>query len=292
MQRFSPSDAALEGFRLTRERPGTVLAWSGIYFVGILIIAIVMMASLSQDLIGVLKKGQLPTRDPQEMGAMLAQSWPAFVLVLVLTVLLFSIMMGGIYRLVLRPQERGVAHLRLGRDEVRLTAINTLLFGIGILSLAFGLLVTRVAEGASPIVGIVVAGMVVALTIWLGVRLSLATPMTFATHQMSIPEAWRLTRGYFWPLFGMLLLAVIFYVIIWMLVTIIAYVIITLSGGQSSVDDLRNPAAVVAFLATLAIQLLLPILQVIMIYSPLAIAYQQLHGDPPTRAKGAAHGDG
>jgi uncharacterized membrane protein len=292
MKRFSPSDAALEGFRLTRERPGTVLAWSGIYFVGILIIAIVMMASLSQDLIGALKKGQLPTRDPQEMGAMLAQSWPAFVLVLALTVLLLSIMMGGIYRLVLRPQETGVAHLRFGRDELRLTAINLLLFAIGILCLAFGLLVTRLAEGSSPLIGLVVGCSAVAVTVWLGVRLSLATPMTFATHQMSIRQAWGLTRGYFWPLFGMLLLAVIFYVIIWTLITIIGYVIITLAGGQQSLEDLSSPVAVIAFVATLVIQLLLPILQVVMIYSPLAIAYQQLHGDPPTRMKGAAREDG
>ena len=33
MNGFSASEAALEGFRLTRERPGTIAAWSVIYFV-------------------------------------------------------------------------------------------------------------------------------------------------------------------------------------------------------------------------------------------------------------------
>eukprot|EP01036_Dinobryon_divergens_P046455 gene46455-62135_t len=46
MARFSPSDAALEGFRLTREHPGVVLAWSAVYFGGILLIGLTMLALL------------------------------------------------------------------------------------------------------------------------------------------------------------------------------------------------------------------------------------------------------
>lgn len=283
MNRFSPSDAALEGFRLTRERPGTVLAWSAVYFVGVLLIGVVMMASLDPNFIDLVKRGELTTRDPEEVGAMLAQSWPAFLLVLALTVFLLSVVMAGIYRLVLRPNEHGFAHLRLGRDEFRLTAVNLLLFGAGILCLFVGFMLTALAERSGPVVGLLVGCAGVAFTVWLGVRLSLATPMTFATHRMSVTEAWALTRGYFWPLLGMIILAVIFYVIIWILITIIGFVIVQLSGGQPALQNLHSPVAVIAFIATLAIQLLLPILQVVMIYSPLAVAYQQLHGDEPAR---------
>jgi len=283
MNGFSPSEAALEGFRLTRERPGTVLAWSAVYFFGIMLIAVVMMASLDPNFIELVKRGELTTRDPEEVGAMLAQSWPAFLLVLALTVVLLSIIMAGIYRLVLRPNESGFAHLRLGKDELRLTAVNLLLFGAGILCLLVGFTLTALAERSAPAVGMLVGAAGVAFSVWLGVRLSLATPMTFATHKMSVREAWALTRGHFWRLLGMIVLAVIFYVIIWVLITIIGFVIIQLSGGQQAVQNLHSPAAIVAFLATLAIQLLLPILQVVMIYSPLAVAYQQLHGDEPAR---------
>jgi hypothetical protein len=283
MNPFSPSDAALEGFRLTRERPGTVLAWSAVYFIGVLLIGVVMMASLDPNFIDVVKKGELTTRDPEEVGAMLAQSWPAFLLVLALTVFLLSVIMAGIYRLVLRPNERGFAHLRLGKDELRLTAVNMLLFGVGILCLFVGFMLTALAERSGTVVGLLVGALGVAFTVWLGVRLSLATPMTFAVHKISVREAWSLTRGYFWRLFGMILLAVIFYVIIWFLITIIAFVIVQLAGGQEAIATLHSPVAVIAFVATLAIQLLLPILQVVMIYSPLAVAYQQVHGDAPAR---------
>ena len=40
MTRFSPTDAAMEGFRLTKEHPGVMLAWSAVYFGGILLIAL------------------------------------------------------------------------------------------------------------------------------------------------------------------------------------------------------------------------------------------------------------
>jgi hypothetical protein len=280
---FSPRDAALEGFRLTRERPGTVLAWSAVYFLGVMLIGVVMMASLDPHFIDVVKRGELTTRDPEEVGAMLAQSWPAFILVMALVVVLLSVIMAGIYRLVLRPNESGFAHLRFGRDELRLTAVNLLLFGAGILCLLVGFTLTALAERSAPAVGLLVGAAGVAFTMWLGVRLSLATPMTFATHKISVREAWALSQGHFWRLCWMIILAVIFYVIIWLLITIIGYVIVQLSGGQPALENLRSPGAVIAFVASLAIQLLLPILQVVMIYSPLAVAYQQLHGDPPAR---------
>ena len=43
MNGFSASEAALEGFRLTRERPGTIAAWSVINFVGVTTIGGLML---------------------------------------------------------------------------------------------------------------------------------------------------------------------------------------------------------------------------------------------------------
>jgi hypothetical protein len=283
MNGFSPSEAALEGFRLTRERPGTVLAWSGLYFLGILVIGAVMLTSLDPNFLDLVKRRQLTTQDPEQVAEMLLHSWPAFIVVLVLTVVLLSIIMGGIYRLVLRPAERSWAHLRVGRDEFKLAGINLLLFAIGMVCLTIGFALTAAAEQIAPPLAFVALLVVIAVSVWLGVRLSLATPMTFATHSMSIREAWRLTRGHFWPLFGMIALAVIFYFIIWLLITIIWLSIAQLSGGQDAIASMSGPVAIFGFLATLLLQLLLPILQVIMIYSPLAVAYQQLHGDAPAR---------
>src|ERR1700748_3702435 len=124
MNRFSASEAALEGFRLTRERPGTILAWSGIYAAGMLIIGSVMLSSLGKDAMAIVRKGQLSAEDARILATQLTQSMPAFLLVLVLAVILISVITGGIYRLVLRPDQPGFLHLRVSGDELRLTLVN------------------------------------------------------------------------------------------------------------------------------------------------------------------------
>ncbi|THD77729.1 MAG: hypothetical protein E7812_13300 [Phenylobacterium sp.] len=278
---FSPSEAALEGFRLTRERPGTVLTWCGVYFTGILVIALLMMISLGPQFIALAKKGQFTPEDVDAVGGMLAHSGLAFMLVLVLAVALMSVLTSGIYRLVLRPKEPGFGHLRLGRDEIRLTAVNLFLFGIGMACLFLGFVAVAAGEQVSPALGVVAGAVVAVVAVWVGVRLSLATPMTFATHRFSIREAWALTHGRFWPLLGMIALAACFYVMVWLLISIIGLAIVTVAGGEQGGQF--TPMAAIAALATLVMQLILSVLQLVMIYSPFAVAYQQLHGDAPAR---------
>jgi uncharacterized membrane protein len=90
-----------------------------------------------------------------------------------------------------------------------------------------------------------------------------------------------MTRGRFWPLFGMIVLAVIFYVMIWLLINIIGIAIVTVAGGgQALGEGGMSPGAAIAALVTVIMQFLLSVLQVVMIYAPFAVAYQQLHGDP------------
>ena len=59
MTKFSPSDAALEGFRLTREQPGSIVVWSLFYLIGILVMSVVMMQSAGPDFIKFIKHGGL-----------------------------------------------------------------------------------------------------------------------------------------------------------------------------------------------------------------------------------------
>ncbi|HQT54591.1 MAG TPA: hypothetical protein PKX06_14095, partial [Phenylobacterium sp.] len=63
MTKFSPSESALEGFRITRERPGTILAWSLVYFLGIMVIAMIMVMALGPDFIKFVQNGGLESGD-------------------------------------------------------------------------------------------------------------------------------------------------------------------------------------------------------------------------------------
>lgn len=284
MNGFSASEAALEGFRLTRERPGTIAAWSVINALAILILGGVMLLSLGLPFIDYLKKGGMASGDTRAMADMLSHSWPAFLLVMGLVVMFLSVLTGGIYRLVLRPGEAGFVHLRLGADEFRLTAVNLMLFGIGVISLvAADLLVSAASLRGGPAAG-VVAGIAAAVPVtWIGVRLSLATPMTFAERRISLSGSWALTRGRFWPMFGMIALTLIFYIIIWVLMAMIISPMVALAGGPVNLMDLKHlgPAAIAVGVVTFLVQMLLPVLQWVIIYAPFAVAYQQLHGDQP-----------
>lgn len=278
MTKFSPSESALEGFRITRERPGTILAWSLVYFLGIMVIAMIMVMALGPDFIKFVQKGGLESGDAGAYGSVLQQHQFAFLAIIVISIFLLSVLMGGIYRLALRPSEKGIAHLRLGADELRLTVVNLALFSVGVLFLVLTFFAATLGGPFGVVVSLVLAGGM----IWAGVRLLLATPMTFAEHRIAIFDSWRLTKGHFWSLFGMTILAIIFYIMVWLLFSIISYATVALAGGNEAIANPGNlaPLAIVAFIATLMVQLLLPILQVVMIYSPLAEAYRELTGAP------------
>jgi hypothetical protein len=291
MIRFSPSEAALEGFRLTRERPGTIFGWGLVYAVCMFLIGRLMLVSLDPQLIALTRKAP-EQEDIEQISSLLAQSWPAFVLVLVLVTALLSTLMGGIYRLVLRPGEKGFLHLRFGRDELRLTGVNLLLFAFGMICLTAELAAVASAEQQGGI-GVVAAVVLPLVTIWLGVRLSLATPMTFALHKFAIGESWAMSRGRFWPLLGMIVLAVIFYVMVWLLISIIGAALIAVAGGAQALDNIRSLTgpAIVSVALYVFLQLILQVIQVVMLYAPFAVAYQQVHGDPPANPLRARHQD-
>jgi hypothetical protein len=278
MTKFSPSDSALQGFRLTRERPWTVFVWSLVYFVSILFMGAVMLVGLGPKLIKFIKHGGLGSGDVGAYGLILRQSLPAFVLSLLLALFLMSVLTGGIYRIVLRPQEKGFAHLRIGPDEWRLTLVNLILLSIGIVSFV---VVKEFADIIGGLAGVAGGLLLTGFVIWIGVRLLLATPMTFAQGRLAILDSWRLTQGHFWKLLAMVVLAIIFWVMVWLVCAILGAVCIALAGGQEAMDHplSMGPVALFAFAGTLFVQLLLPTLQIVMIYSPVAEAYRELRDE-------------
>jgi hypothetical protein len=286
MSKFSPSDAALEGFRLTRERPGTILAWGGVYFLGVMLMAAVMAMGLGPEFVTYLKDANLDPQEQAEFADLLIRSWPAFLLVLAMVLMIIAVLTAGVYRLVLRPHERGLAHLRLGADELRLAVVHLMLFSVGIGMLVAAELVVAglSSDGPAPPGPVALVGAVLAVAlIWVGVRLSLATPLTFAEKRISLGAAWRLTRGRFWSLFGMIVLAGVFYLMVSILIGIIGLAITALAGGREALahPQMMSPVALVAFIVTLVLQLLMPILWVVTLYAPYAVAYREIMGLTP-----------
>jgi hypothetical protein len=255
--------------------------WALVYALGLLVIGLVMLGTLDRGLLEQLtSRRDLSADDLESVSEQLAQSLPAFLAVMLLVVALTSIITGGIFRAVLRPQERGFLHLRLGPDEFRLTLVNLILVAIGLICFMTGIVAVTLATQTGSAVGLVSSAVVVVLTVWVGVRLCLVTPMTFATGRIAIAPAWELSRGRFWSLLGMIALSVIFYIMVLILMSIIVAAVVGIAGGPDAVSLEGQPSPIgwVALLISLALQLVLQVLQIVMIYGPFAVAYQQLSG--------------
>ena len=281
MNGFSASEAALEGFRLTRERPGTIAIWTTIYAVAMVLIGNIMLRSLGPEAMQIARKGHISAQDGELIATKLASSIPAFLLVLILAVALLSVITAAIFRLILRPDERSFGWLRLGADELRLTLMNLMLFSIGMFCLFVGFVAIALAEYGGPVSGVIVGGIVATVIFWIGIRLSLATPMTFQMRHMSLFAAWNLTRGRFWPMCGTVGLSIIFYIMVWVLVTVIWFTGVMIAGGPEALSQGGTQLAIIGGSIAFILSMLLQIVQLVMIYAPFAVAYQQLHGDLP-----------
>jgi hypothetical protein len=155
----------------------------------------------------------LAATDPGQAGA---AAWIAYLratgLQLVLSCVLLAIPFCAVYRLLLRPEQRGFAYLRLGSDELRMTLLLLLVIGgwsvfaVGsytaiVLLLGRAVAVLPRAWGASAVIALAFAP-IGPVTLWLAVRLSLAGPAAFAERRIALPHAWRMTRGRSWALLG------------------------------------------------------------------------------------------
>ncbi len=237
---FSATNAATEGFRIVRREPWTIVAWA----VVVLAFAIASLAVEFPFLAGITANAH-PGVEPSQVEAESAMvgSLEFTGVALPFTLAAVAVFSCAVYRAVLRPNDRGFACLRIGADELRMALLFAVL---GLLwPLVFAVLFV-VVGGAVAAIGVmlgapgpiaflsILAAYVAILwvSIWLGVRLSLAGPMTFAQRRLRIRTAWKLTRGRFWPLLGCYLLNFAF-VLMLTIVSLSVYALVSLATGGS-----------------------------------------------------------
>ena len=191
----------LEGaFGVFRENFVAVAIWGGIYFAFNLAFTLAM-SPVIQNSFGPGVSGT----DTTQLASAAIPIWLLSLLLGVVGVILYTASM----RSVLRPDAGGVAFLRLGLDELRMLGL-CLLFGVlgSILLVAAGLaasvLVGSLGASAEPALLSALFSLLVPFGVatFFIIRLSLAFPLTLHRGAFAIGEAWRRSRGHFWPLFG------------------------------------------------------------------------------------------
>jgi len=294
LKTFSPTDAALEGFRLTREKPRVLLAWSVANFIISVIMALALIAMFG-PMLAELEAVNASSDDPRQALAMFEKLAPLYALVLPAGLIVIAVWSGAVYRAVLRPADNRFWYLRLGGDELRLTLLMLIyvVLAIGftfVLTLVAGLLSAGALAIGGPVGALISAiiGLIgIGVFIWVAVRLSLSGPATFAERHIRVFESWILTRGVFWPLLGAYVLSLALVIVVMLLALVIyaAIAAITLGGDLSQIGKVFQPDTsslatyfTPAMLIYLVFGAFLGAVQNAVIYAPPAVAYRELHG--------------
>lgn len=290
---FNATESAFEGFRLARRAPMAILAWATAYIV----FFAVFFAVAGGHLVNILNLAQQvqQSADPSMTDVTaLMQAYGAMMgLVMPLSLLFSAVLTAAVARSVIRPEDKRFGYLRLGRDELRIlgaTLILALLMFAVVMagSVVVGGFIGMAGALSAPflILPAVLSGLaLVAVSAWLAVRLSLVAPMTFAGQKIAIKESWALTKGRFWPLLGMAVLAGVMSMLVGLLGSIVIAPVNLVFGGLDSIAGAgtTNVATLLvkswpALLAWGVVNSLLSAAQAAIVYAPFSAAYLGIKG--------------
>jgi hypothetical protein len=275
MTDFSASDAALEGFALLRRRWRVVLGWAGFNLVALIMVVVltVIFSLITAALTGAGAGAGASATAPTAAVAALVGGLGSLVLQ--------TVLVAGVFRLMIRPEEPAFLHLRLGRDELRLIGV----FVVRLLALA---LLTVLAAALGQAAGggraaVLIELAVAALAAWLLLRTALTGPASFADGGLAFARSWRLTRGRAGALLGMVCLTVCLMLLIGAVLLLALALIAVRVGGLSGVASMFGGAEALEthpglFLLGFAVNVVLtPALWVLWI-APFVAAWRALSG--------------
>lgn len=233
---FSATDAAFEGFRLVRRNPMAIIVWTLIYAV-VAIAQMFAMGGMMQSMLSMTEMMEgMEASPPTTMdgwmplltayGDMMSGiSW-----MIPVSLVLSAVLSAAVARAVLKPSDKAFGFVRLGMDEVRVLVVTVV---IGILAaiismivfiaaVVVGVVAIRAMDGWGGLVmGLTILG-AIAFVIWLSVRWSLAIPITVAEKRFAIFDSFGVTRGRFWPLLGMALIAFVMAILVMLLCSVVS----------------------------------------------------------------------
>ncbi|MDI1326262.1 MAG: hypothetical protein PSV23_05620 [Brevundimonas sp.] len=298
---FSATDAAFEGFRLVRRNPLALVAWTLLYAV-LTLTALFSLSNMAGQLEAWSAQAEaMESAEPSfdqawalmaDFGAIMGQvAW-----LLPISLIVGAMLAAAVARGVLKPSGDRFGYLRLGMDEVRVLVVTfvlglimTLVAVVAMVALGVLIAAAKTAGGDGPaaIAGLVGILAVICLFVWLSVRLSLAVPITVAERRFAFFDSFNLTKGRFWPLLGMAILAVVMVLLVQLLSSIVSMPLAIVSGLESwsfSSDqdseavraalDVSNPWVI----ARAVIEAIVSALTVGILYAPFAAAYRDIVG--------------
>lgn len=275
--RFSAGEAAFEGFRVTRRHRAALLGWSLVWLISVIATVLTAMPIL-QPVMGELQSMlQTMATGGQSEPSLAIQTRLAYATwaTLPISVVTQAVFMPALYRAMQSEGRDRFAFLRLGRVELRVLGVLTAIALISLLVNQIGEMALSLSQGTGlSALGGLISVAATFIGIFVSVRLVLATPQTFATGQIDLKGAWKLTAGVFWPLFGLAIIAGVMASIVVLLLVIVSLPLsAVLSGAQGGSYVAGAAAAGVLLLVALGSALVMTL-----VAAPFMAAYREMVG--------------
>ncbi|MEO6339915.1 MAG: hypothetical protein ABIO39_07760 [Caulobacteraceae bacterium] len=224
--RFSASEAAFEGFRLTRQHPLAVLTWAGVMFAANLLSYLAFSSVIGSKWDELQAAAMTNPPDMAKLQPLLPSAALAVSVYLVIQLCAVVVVQASVLRAFLRPADR--PRLSLGPDEVRVAGLLLSFAGVSLasgvcLDIIFGLL--ALVGGGALASASSTAAILVSMALY--VRFALAGPMTVDQGRFRFWASWRATKGVGAKLLGAEFLAIILALV----VSILAFIILVFTSG-------------------------------------------------------------
>ena len=121
---FSATDAAFEGFRLTWEKPKTLLIWTGFFLVVNLLMPLALFGlGLNTQMAALEEVSRNPSPDPDVAIESMAALAPVYAILLPAGLVVQAMIAAAVFRLVLDPEDSRVHPVQFGAEEARLIVL-------------------------------------------------------------------------------------------------------------------------------------------------------------------------
>lgn len=215
------SEILAGGWQLVRGRPKLLAIWGAVYLV-LAGVSFALIWPMMPALIEFQTAAALAQATRQPPPAPPAGFFGAIFGLNAIMLLAMTAIFAAVVRAVARGGDDAFGFLRVGMDELRLVGLVLLLAVIGTVAMLLflllaGILVAGLVAAVGPgafVVAAVLYLVMIGLLVWAQVRISLAGALTVLRGRIVVREAWRMTAGRFWTLFGAYLVLGIAYMVV------------------------------------------------------------------------------